>query len=70
MGPYTMEFCQNYLKKLLTAQNEVRKNGPDPKINLITLDEIHEIQKIWRIDARYDWKNSAYTIYEEITNEN
>ena len=68
MGPYTMEFCQNYLKKLLTAQNEVRKNGPDPKINLITLDEIHEIQKIWRIE-RGDWKNSAYTIYEEITNE-
>lgn len=64
MGPYKFEFCKNILKILLETQNAVRKNGPDPKVELITKDEIHEIQRIWRVE-RGDWKDSAYQIYHE-----
>jgi len=67
-GPYTLDFCKQFLRKLLEAQVKVRKTGPDPKMLLINEDEIHEIQRIWRME-RGDWKNSAYEIYEEICKE-
>ena len=50
MGPYKFEFCKKILISLLKAQNTVRKNGPDPKIKLITEEEIYEIQRIWRLE--------------------
>ena len=53
---------------LLQAQMQVRKTGPDPKMNLILEKELHEIQRIWRIE-RGDWQNSVYQIYEKITGE-
>ena len=65
-GPYKFEFCKKILENLLQAQEAVRKNGPDPEIALIHDDEIHEIQRIWRVE-RGDWKNSAYEIYRKIT---
>lgn len=65
-GPYTIEFCQEFLEKLLLAQKKIRLEGPDPYINLISEDEIHEIQRIWRME-RGDWRNTAYQIYEKIT---
>lgn len=64
-GPYTLEFCVTFLEKLLAAQKKVRQTGPDPNIELITTDEIHEIQRIWRME-RGDWKNTAYQTYEKI----
>ena len=67
-GPYTLKFCQEFLEKLLNAQKKVREDGPNPNINLIQEAEIHEIQRIWRVE-RGDWKNSAYSIYEKITDE-
>ena len=65
-GPYTMEFCQGYLRRLLEGQMKVRETGPDPNMDLIREDEIHEIQRIWRVE-RGDWSNTAYRIFEEIT---
>lgn len=65
-GPYKIDFRKDFLKKLLKAQNSVRKNGPDPKMSLILEEEIHEIQRIWRMEQG-DWENSAYQIYEEAT---
>jgi len=67
-GPYTLDFCRQFLRKLLEAQVKVRKTGPDPKMVLINEDEIHEIQRIWRME-RGDWKNSAYEIYEQVCGE-
>ena len=67
-GPDKLEFCKQLLEKLLKAQNKVRKNGPDPKTNLIYEDELHEIQRIWRVE-RGDWQNSVYQIYEKVTGE-
>ena len=65
-GPYKFDFCKNIFQSLLEAQNTVRKNGPDPELALIHEDEIHEIQRLWRIE-RGDWKNSAYSIYKDVT---
>ena len=65
-GPYTLEYRKTFLEKLLNAQIKVRKNGPDPNMNLILDDEIHEIQRIWRMEHG-DWQNSAYQIYKKIT---
>ena len=65
-GPYTLDFCKQFLEKLLKAQLRVRKEGPDPEMNLILDEEIHEIQRIWRME-RGDWQNTAYQIYEKVT---
>ena len=65
-GPYTMEFCAQFLEKLLAAQVQIRKDGPDPAFSLILDEEIREIQRIWRIE-KGDWKNTAYQIYEKTT---
>ena len=67
-GPYKINFRKEFLKKLLKAQNSVRKNGPDPKMSLILKEELHEIQRIWRMEQG-DWENSVYQIYEKITGE-
>ena len=67
-GPYTMEFCAQFLEKLLNAQKKIRKEGPDKTISLIHDDEIHEIQRIWRME-RGDWRNTAYDIYHKVTNQ-
>ncbi|KAF6243625.1 DNA phosphorothioation system sulfurtransferase DndC [Nitrosopumilus sp. b1] len=67
-GPYTLEFCKEYLEKLLRGQKKVRENGPDQKMNLILEEELHEIQRIWRME-RGDWKNSVYQIYEKVMGE-
>ena len=67
-GPYKIEFRKDFLKKLLLAQISVRKNGPDPKMDLILKEELHEIQRIWRMEQG-DWENSVYQIYEDVTGE-
>jgi DNA sulfur modification protein DndC len=65
-GPYTMEFRKEYLEKLLLGQIRVQKESPYPDMKLILDEEIHEIQRIWRMEQG-DWQNSAYQIYEKVT---
>jgi len=65
-GPYTFEYCKKFFRDLLKAQNKVQKTGPDPNMTLISEEEIHEIQRIWRME-RGDWENFAYQIYLEET---
>ena len=65
-GPYTLEYRKGLLEKLLKAQVSVRKNGADRNMDLILDDEIHEIQRIWRME-QCDWQNSAYQIYKKVT---
>ena len=68
-GPYTLKFCKEYLEKLLKGQVKVQKEGPDPNMKLILDEEIHEIQRIWRME-RGDWQNTAYQIYKKVTGNN
>ena len=62
-GPYTMAFRKEYLEKLLRGQQKVRQHDPD--MTLISEDEIHEIQRMWRTEQG-DWQDSAYAIYEKV----
>jgi putative sulfurtransferase DndC len=65
-GPYTMAFRKEYLEKLLVGQMKIQKQKNDSKMELILEEEIHEIQRIWRMEQG-DWQNSVYQIYEKIT---
>ena len=68
-GPYTMEFRREYLEKLLKGQVKIKKLKNDPDMELILEEEIHEIQKIWRMEQG-DWRESAYEIYNRVTGKN
>ncbi|WP_119072013.1 DNA phosphorothioation system sulfurtransferase DndC [Aggregatilinea lenta] len=65
-GPYKLEFCKEMLRRLLRTQQQVRIEGPDPEIELISEAEIHEIRRIWRTE-RQDWDDSVPQIYYEMT---
>jgi len=65
-GPYKLEFCKEILKRLLQTEMRVRKEGPNPNLNLILPDELHAIRRIWRTE-RGDWEDSVPTIYREAT---
>ena len=65
-GPYKLEFCKEILRRLLKTQIHVRSKGPDPNIQLILPEELHEIRRIWRME-RGDWQDSVPKIYCEIT---
>ena len=61
-----MKFRKEYLEKLLLGQIKIQKQKNDPDMELILQEEIHEIQRIWRMEQG-DWQNSVYQIYEKIT---
>jgi len=65
-GPYKLEVCKEILRRVLKAQVDVRSKGPDPNMQLILPEEIHEIRRIWRTE-RGDWEDSLPKIYREIT---
>jgi DNA sulfur modification protein DndC len=69
-GPYTQESRQNWLKKLLAAQTYIRRNGPDDvrDIELISLDELQEIRRIWVMD-KHELEDSLPRLYLEATGE-
>src|SRR5205085_2950973 len=48
-GPYTKTWREHWLRRVLEAQQLARQEGPAEFRNLclITLDELHEIRRIW-----------------------
>lgn len=67
-GPYTLEFCKKLLRRLLETQQQVREEGPDQNIQLITDAELEEIRNIWRTE-RSDWEDAVPQIYKEVVGE-
>lgn len=65
-GPYKLEVRRDILRHVLTTQEKVRRTGPDPDIELISQDELHEIRRIWRVEEG-DWEDSIPRIYREVT---
>ena len=67
-GPYLQSSREQWLSKLLIAQTEVRKRGPEDvsNIELITLEELQEIRRIWVVD-KHELEDSLPRIYEEVT---
>ena len=66
-GPYTQEARENWLRRLLQAQAYVQKHAPSEikKLELISLDQLQEIRRIWVID-KHELEDRLPRIYEEI----
>lgn len=65
-GPYTQKAREMWLRKLLQAQKHVRAMGPEEikHIELITLDELREIRRLWVID-KHEIEDLLPNIYQE-----
>jgi DNA sulfur modification protein DndC len=69
-GPYTQQAREQWLRELLNAQTWIRNNAPENVrgIELITMDELHEIRRIWVFD-KHEVEDALPRIYEEETGE-
>ena len=61
----TLETRKNLLRRLLTTQEQVRREGPDPTMELIDFEELCAIREAWRAEG--DWEDSLPEIYRQIT---
>ncbi len=65
-GPYKFKYLKDFLKKLLLTEKKVNaKNTTKEYFELISMAELEEIRKLWRIELQ-DWDDSVPQIYEEI----
>ena len=69
-GPYTPESRHEWLKRVLDAQAWIRVNGPDSVrgLELISLEELREIRRIW-VFEKHEIEDSLPSIYAESTGE-
>ncbi|WP_425245407.1 DNA phosphorothioation system sulfurtransferase DndC [Streptomyces sp. NEAU-NA10] len=69
-GPYLQKYRQEWLEELLSAQTWIRANAPEHvrNIELITLDELHEIRRIWVFD-KHEVEDTLPQIYKKATGE-
>ena len=69
-GPYTKEWRENWLRKVLTAQAEIRQNGPEQMrdMTLISLEELSEIRRIW-LEEKHEFDDSLPKIYRKTMGE-
>ena len=67
-GPYTQESREKWLRKLLAAQQWGREHGPEEvrDLELITIEELHEIRRIWLVD-KHEIEDRLPIIYKEST---
>ena len=69
-GPYTKEWRENWLRKLLQAQQQIRQTAPENmgEITLISLEELSEIRRIW-LEEKHEFDDSLPRIYKDVTGE-
>ena len=69
-GPYTKYWREHWLRRVLTAQTQVRQTAPKNMgdITLITLEELSAIRRIW-LEDKHEFDDSLPQIYEEVTGE-
>lgn len=65
-GPYKPDVRRDLLRQLLETQEDVRQNGPDPEVALISDAELREIRRIWQQELQ-DWEDSVPKIYHDVT---
>lgn len=65
-GPYRPKWRQYWLRRLLEIQQEIREIGPPEvaEIELISLDELHEIRRIW-LHEKHEFEDAVPAIYEQ-----
>jgi DNA sulfur modification protein DndC len=69
-GPYKQNVREDWLRKVLRAQQHIRANGPPEvrDIELITLLELEEIRRIWVVE-KHEIEDNLPGVYEEATGE-
>jgi DNA sulfur modification protein DndC len=69
-GPYVKEAREDWLRKLLTVQRQIRCTAPENMrdITLITHEEMSEIRRIW-LEERHEFDDNLPHIYMEVTGE-
>ena len=69
-GPYTKEWREYWLKRLLEAQTEMRQTAPEDMrdITLISNEELSEIRRIW-LEEKHEFDDSLPKIYQDVTGE-
>jgi DNA sulfur modification protein DndC len=69
-GPYTKEWRERWLQRVLEAQQSARTEGPPEfrNLQLITLDELHEIRRIWLYE-KHEFDDALPRVYEQATGE-
>jgi DNA sulfur modification protein DndC len=69
-GPYTKEWRERWLRKLLQAQQSIRRDGPESfrSVNLVTMEELHAIRRIWLYE-KHEFDDQLPRIYEEVVGE-
>ncbi|MFB4285068.1 DNA phosphorothioation system sulfurtransferase DndC [Nonomuraea sp. MTCD27] len=69
-GPYKQSAREDWLRKLLNAQAQVRKKAPEHvrNIELISIEELHEIRRIW-VFEKHEVEDSLPEIYQEAVGE-
>lgn len=67
-GAYKKEIREKWLKKLLELQNQLQATAPEEykNIEIITLDELKEIRKIWVME-KHEWCDTLPSIYKQVT---
>lgn len=67
-GPYKKHIREEWLRKLLHIQINIKKYGPDDfnNIELITNEELNCIRKIW-LDEKHEFDDVLPRIYKEVT---
>jgi len=66
-GPYTKQWREHFLRRLLEVQNQCRSLGA-PDLNLISEGELQEIRRIW-VQNKHQFDYSLPAIYEHATGE-
>ncbi len=68
-GPYVQETRATFLRQLLEVQQAVRSHPDAPEtvrsISLITLEELHEIRRIW-LEEKHEIEDLLPSIYETV----
>ncbi|MFM6249747.1 MAG: DNA phosphorothioation system sulfurtransferase DndC, partial [Dolichospermum sp.] len=69
-GPYLKEAREDFLRKLLKIEKQIRQTAPENMrdITLLTIEELSEIRRIW-LEERHEFDDSVPRIYEEVTGE-
>ncbi|VTU38539.1 DNA phosphorothioation system sulfurtransferase DndC [Variovorax sp. PBL-E5] len=67
LGPYRMEYRKHLLKELLATQKAIYDLNPEDAEQLISLAELEQIRKEWRLDPNEpDWEDSVPAIYRQV----
>lgn len=67
-GPYTKEWREQWLRRVLEVQMAVRAAGPEEfkNLSLISMEELAEIRRIWLTD-KHQFDDSLPRLYQEVT---